>query len=180
MSERPRTPLFRISATLLPFPLLSLDYGLTLTRFRSIGPRKLLRAITGASDLLTPTSLRDHALHERMDPQTPLAAIPDNSDQRLLDNDYFPDQGGHAGFSHEAQATEPRNVSAPISEKPKETPNVSARSREAVQIAPQVSPAVMTPSVLDEQQKHGGGQQPDTNATVLLVEDNNVNMKVSS
>lgn len=135
----------------------------------------MLRAIQSAADLSTPVTLRDHALYNRAGPQTPLANLREEGREAESGTDYFPAQSDR----QDQQATPQRSKSSPTvpirqtSDKPGNTNGSEQQTSPA-------SPAVMTPSVLAEQGQAGHDGQSETDSTVLLVEDNDVNMKVGA
>lgn len=145
-----------------------------LIQAHRIGPRTLLRAMVGSGDATTP-SLRDYALHETAHPRTPIACKATNELREKLrpGGDYFPWNKNHPGCSQDASRD-------PLAQSRCET----MRRAPAGEHSSTISPIVMTPTVLagmggheeycgNKESESGGGD------TALLVEDNDINMKVS-
>lgn len=150
-----------------------------LTHIYSLGPRKMLRLISAAADLSTPTTFRDHALHDKPGYQTPLANVREGGHNAASGTGYFPaqpEQGPNVEDTHETKPELLRSSTVvPIRQSPTNPDHSSSEGRRNSVI----SPVVMTPSVLAEQGNAPNGSNSDNNTTVLLVEDNEVNMKVS-
>lgn len=150
-----------------------------LTYICRLGPRKLQRKISAAADLSTPVTLQVHALHNRAGPQTPLANLRKERRGGEPSTDYFSAQTDRCPKSQEDHEDPSKRSESSSNLPTRQTSDVAENSDGSERGKSPASPAVMTPSVLAEQGEARYNGQSGTNSTVLLVEDNDVNMKVS-